>query len=261
MSTSSTDLLVSQQEIVILPVGTTLYHGSKSETISSFASPTWFSLDHTQSYLHALDDMFPDIVTQTTCSAFMHVFRTTQPLSLIRLRPSTFIQFGKALTGKILLPFGRDDYILSSELCSSISSSTDGWLFYEDQRQVMLCRPNSLQHISSDALLTSPEHLILCELINTLTELVDKEIKPVLKKVKQEKLEFYYALLANSLPRPHYITIDPTGKLVSADTFDFLTNKFILNPDLLNGWQALYIYDPATMETGLSSMLNRMTLR
>ena len=258
--------ILSQFELIQLPPKTRLYHGSKHETIPAFTRPAWFSLDYIQSSLHALDDLFPDIETQTSCSTFMHVFETVRPITLIRLTPTTFVHFSQALTGKLLLPFGRDDYEVSQVLCTMLQTQShiSGWVLYEDQRQVMLCvHPRQelvLKHISSESIFSSPELFILCELVNSLHEVFVKEINPYLKKVKKEKFDLYFEMLRNNFPRPQYVVSNPTGKLISGEVFDQFRHIFIAKPSLLEQWQGFYVYDPATVEDSLSSMVSKLNL-
>lgn len=264
MASTKLETIISNFEIVTLQPGLKLYHGSKSETINSFLGATWFSLDYTQSYLHALDELFPDIETPTTCSAFMHVYELDQPLSLIRLNGSSFVQLGKLLTGRVLLPFGQDDYELSKELCHQLSmhdTPVSGWLLYSDQSQVMICKPNEfVRQISSESIFNSPENFVLCELINTIHQIYINQIDPQQKANAKTKFDLYYELLMNRFPRPYYTLINPQGLLISGDEFDKMENVFKLNPNLLDGWQGLYIYDQQTLTDSLSSMVSRLVL-
>ena len=142
MSLQHTPGANDRYEIVYLQPGTKLYHGSKAELIDRYpnrATGNWFSLDYTQSYLHAIDQLFPDLIESTSCDAFMNVYSVVEPIPLLRLTPENFIAYSLQMTGQRLIPFTGDDQEMSEELCRQIRDnriSVTGWIMYEDQMQV-----------------------------------------------------------------------------------------------------------------------------
>lgn len=131
-------------KVETIPVGRTIYHGSKFKLKSGFPAGkegSWFATNPVQSILH--------VASRSSAwqkePMYFYIYKTTRPLTVIKFNSSKNMN-NWAIRSGFELPenagtfaFSNQDYILAKYLCEK--GIYDGWWFPNDQTQVMLCKP------------------------------------------------------------------------------------------------------------------------
>lgn len=131
-------------KVETIPVGRTLYHGSKFKLKSGFPvgkEGSWFATNPVQSILH--------VASRSSMwqkePMYFYIYKTTRPLNVIKFDTSKNMN-NWAIRSGFKLPensgtfaFSNQDYILAKYLCQK--GIYDGWWFPNDQSQVMMCKP------------------------------------------------------------------------------------------------------------------------
>lgn len=131
-------------KVETIPVGRTLYHGSKFKLKSGFPvgkDGSWFATNPVQSILH--------VASRSSMwkkePMYFYIYKTTRPLKVIKFDTSKNMNNWAVRSGFKLpensgtFAFSNQDYILAEYLCQK--GIYDGWWFPNDQTQVMMCKP------------------------------------------------------------------------------------------------------------------------
>lgn len=131
-------------KVETIPVGRTLYHGSKFKLSSGFPAGkdgSWFATNPVQSILHVASR---SAVWQKE-PMYFYIYKTTRPLRVIKFDSGKNMN-NWAIRSGFKIPensgtfaFSNQDYVLAKYLCEK--GIYDGWWFPNDQTQVMVCKP------------------------------------------------------------------------------------------------------------------------
>jgi hypothetical protein len=128
-----------------IPVGKTLYHGSKYKLGTGYPTGDkgiWFATNPVQSILHVASRSGSNVPN------YMYIYKVKTPLKVIKFDSGKNINNWAVREGFTLpnntktFAFSNKDYQLAEYLCKQ--GVYDGWWFPNDQTQVMLCKPSEL---------------------------------------------------------------------------------------------------------------------
>lgn len=268
--------------IQVLNPSVILYHGSKTRLPTGYSEneqAAWFSLDYTQSLLHTINQYFPTRQVLTTCQSYMYKYEVIKPVRLLELTGENFPIISKALTGKALRPFTGDDYVLSKAICEHRAQlGIDGWIFLDDQRQVMICNPREyLRVVFESPIIQTPQVLELCRLVNQLNNNINQmrgqlrhleEMEPESRRIDvieanmqetMEALDDYSDQLSTLIPEPTFTFSDASGNTRTGAEFDHYARYLEQNPSIFKGWRAFYQYRQ-TVEDAMMEGLGNLRL-
>lgn len=129
-----------------------LYHSTTSlfeRTNPSAIGGNWFSLSEDQSQKHIIREAMNQDV-DTPCYLYTYRYQLRQSLRLLEITNTNWDEIS-ASYNLALAPFGSDDYLLSILICKQLfqhnrdypDNIIHGWIFRNDQDQVMLCNNNT----------------------------------------------------------------------------------------------------------------------
>jgi hypothetical protein len=132
-------------KVEIIPIGKTLYHGSKYKLSTGYPTGDkgiWFATNPVQSILHVASRSGSNVPN------YMYIYKVKTPLKVIKFDSGKNINNWAVREGFTLpnntktFAFSNKDYQLAEYLCKQ--GVYDGWWFPNDQTQVMLCKPSEL---------------------------------------------------------------------------------------------------------------------
>jgi hypothetical protein len=132
-------------KIETIPIGKTLYHGTKFKLKNGFPDKkdgNWFATDPKQSILHV-----SSIGSSYKDHMYFYIYKTLKPIKVLKFDSGKNInnwavREGFNLPANGSFAFSGADYNLAKHLCKN--GKYDGWWFPNDQTQIMLCDPKSL---------------------------------------------------------------------------------------------------------------------
>lgn len=258
--------------LTTLNPSTILYHGSGRLLPTGYPTNpagNWFSLDKEQAILHIIDKFFPteEDAYDATCEAYLYEYSLKHPVRLIELDGENFPTIAHYFLNRYLLPFTYEDTELAAALCKA---GISGWIFVDDQYQVMLCQPQQDLILQSYFMLPqSPQVIEYCRNINRLMrarEGLERQYDKIMKRDPDSRkigriqdqisdidrdIDYNLEGLRRILPEPEFARLDSFGQVQN----EIYKYKRLLpdTPKLFAGWKAYYRYSPVptiNMENG-----------
>lgn len=243
--------------LITIDAPITLYHSTGRLLPQGYPTNpggNWFSLDKEQSIYHIINKYFPIEDEYSTCEAYLYEYNLRHPIQLIELDGENFPTVAKYFLNRYLLPFTYDDVELAEALCKA---GISGWIFTDDQRQVMLCNPVQDLIINKYNILPqTPEVISYCRHITKLLgdrENLEQQLSKIMRRDPDSRkigryqdyisdldkdLNYLFKDLHKLLPQPEFVRLDPFGHVIN--NIEQYRSVLSDTPNVFLGWKALY---------------------